>query len=247
MDCVDKIAQAREWIQHTDNIVFFGGAGTSTESGIPDFRSENGLYSRPGKAGVSPEYALSHPFMVENPDDFSYLYKNNLIYPDAVPSVLHRVLVEWEEQGKLKTIITQNVDRLHQKAGSTRVIELHGNLSDHQCAQCGKRFDVDYALQFENAAICDACGGFVRPMVTLYGESLPVGAYEQAAQAVSSADVLIVAGTSLVVYPAAGLLQYYRGNKLLLINKQTTPQDKRADLVFRDDIGFVLEQISKEA
>lgn len=240
---MNRIRQAQQWIGQTENLVFFGGAGTSTRSGIPDFRSKDGLYSRQQEDGLSPEYVLSHEYLTEQPDAFSARYKRNLIVRDAVPTKLHEVLVKWERQGILQAIITQNIDRLHQRAGSEQVIELHGNLSDHICTKCGTRYDLDYALQFEGAASCEACGGFVRPMVTLYGEALPEGAYEQAARAVEQAEVLIVAGTSLVVYPAAGLLQYYRGDKLILINQQETPMDTLADLVFREDIGDVLSQI----
>lgn len=241
---MEKIRQAAQWIKESDNIVFFGGAGTSTKSGIPDFRSEDGLYSRDDIPG---EVALSRGYMEEHPDAFSHRYKNQLIFPDARPNVLHEVLVEWEKRGKLRAVITQNIDNMHQKAGSVNVIELHGNLSDHICVRCGEEYDLDYALQFEHSAVCEACGGFVRPQVTLFGEMLPEGAFERAVEAVQKADVMIVAGTSLVVYPAAGLLQYYEGDRLILMNRDATPMDSRANLIFREDIGEVLDKINRES
>lgn len=241
---MDRYQKASDWIRDAKRIVFFGGAGTSTASGIPDFRSETGLYSQKSEEFISPEYALSAEFLRADPDHFSRYYKKNLVFPDAKPSVLHEVLVRWEREGKLLAVITQNIDRLHQNAGSKNVIELHGNLSDHYCVSCGKTYDVDYALQFEGKAVCEACGGFVRPDVTLYGEMLPEGAAERAVEALRDADVLIVAGTSLVVYPAAGFIRYYRGDKFILINKQETPMDSHADLIFRDDIGQVLAAIA---
>lgn len=236
--------QAREWVKEAKHIVFFGGAGTSTASGIPDFRSETGLYTTQKEEVIAPEYALSADFMRVDPDRFSRYYKKNLVFPDAKPSKLHEVLVKWEKEGKLEAIITQNIDRLHQNAGSTNVIEIHGNLSDHYCMDCEARYDLDFALQYENSAICERCGGFVRPDVTLYGEMLPDNALGNAIEALGDADLLIVAGTSLVVYPAAGLLRYFGGSRFILINKQETAADHKADLVFREDIGEVLEHIS---
>ena len=242
---MDAIKQAQAWIKDAQHIVFFGGAGTSTQSGIPDFRSDTGLYSDAGS--LSPEYALSHVFATADPDAFAEFYKQKLIYPDAKPTRLHEVLVQWEQEGKLSAVITQNIDRLHQKAGSEHVIELHGNLWDHYCASCGARYELSYALNFPSAAKCEKCGGVVRPDVTLYGEMLPEGATESAIEAIRAADVLIVAGTSLVVYPAAGLIRYYSGDKLILINRQDTPIDGRANLYFREDIGTVLDRIAEEA
>lgn len=244
---MNNIQKAGTWIKETDHLVFFGGAGTSTKSGIPDFRSKDGIYTKRIAEDLPGEVALSRTFLEEQPDEFSWRYKNHRIFPDAKPTILHRVLVEWENEGKLKAIITQNIDNMHQRAGSRHVIELHGNLSDHACVECGAEYDLAYALRFEKSAACEKCGGFVRPLVTLFGEMLPEGAFENAVRAVEDADVLIVAGTSLVVYPAAGLLQYYRGNKLILINQQETPMDSMADLVFREDIGEVLEQIREAA
>lgn len=244
---MNDISTAAQWIKETDNIVFFGGAGTSTKSGVPDFRSEDGLYNTAKDQTIAPEYALSAQYLHEDPDAFSHFYKNHLIYPDAQPTILHEMLVKWEREGKLKAVITQNIDNLHQNAGSEKVIELHGNLSDHVCTKCGREYDLSYAMRFEKAAACEACGGLVRPVVTLYGESLPMGAFEEAARCIAEADVLIVAGTSLVVYPAAGLLQYYRKDKLILINQQQTPMDGMANLLFREDIGQTLAQIDKGA
>lgn len=236
---------ARQWVEESQRIVFFGGAGTSTAAGIPDFRSEGGLYNQPREDGLSPEYMLSHEYLVEQPDAFSRGYKKNRLFQHIKPSVLHEVLVQWEKGGKLAAIITQNIDGLHQRAGSKNVIELHGNYIDHYCVECGKEYDVQFALQFEGAAACEACGGFVRPDVTLYGEMLPGDAMERALEALAHADMLIVAGTSLVVYPAAGLLRNFRGNRMVLINRQVTAYDGMAGLVFREDIGSVLDAMRR--
>ncbi len=241
---MDAYKEAEQWVREAKNIVFFGGAGTSTASGIPDFRSDSGLYNQSEEKAFSPEYALSNAYMEADPDGFSSYYKRNLVFPDAKPSDLHKTLVRWEKERKLLAVITQNIDRLHQEAGSENVIEIHGNLADHYCTDCEKKYPLEYAMKFEGAAICERCGGFVRPDVVLYGEILNNDALERAIDALGEADVLIVAGTSLVVYPAAGLLRFYEGDRLILINKGETPRDSQANLVFREDIGTVLNKIS---
>lgn len=243
---MQKIEQAREWLNDATRIVFFGGAGTSTASGIPDFRGEDGAYTIEREDKLPPEYVLSHTYLRDDPEGFSKAYKKDYVFPDKEPNTVHYVLAELEKHGKLQAIITQNIDGLHQKAGSENVLELHGNMVDHYCVSCGKQFDLDYALAFDGKATCDACGGFVRPDVVLFEEPLPNGVFEEAIRQVQNADVLIVAGTSLVVYPATGLLSYYRGDKLILINQQKTPLDSRANLIFNADIGETLKQITEE-
>lgn len=228
--------QLKQWIEESDNIVFFGGAGVSTASGIPDFRSATGLYNQRTGTNHSPEYMLSHDFLESEPEAFMDYLRKNLIYEDAHPNDVHKALAILEKQGKLKALITQNVDGLHQKAGSRKVIELHGNLIDYYCMSCKAPADGDKVLHSEGIYHCHLCGGVVRPDVVLYGESLKSHHIQAAVEAISKADVLIVGGTSLVVYPAAGMIQYYRGHKLVLINKEPTPYDNRADLVIHDDL-----------
>ena len=235
----------REIIDNSDNIVFFGGAGVSTESNIPDFRSESGLYNAQQKYGRSPEEMLSHSFFVRYTDTFFDYYKNNLIYTDAQPNKAHRALARLEETGKLKAVITQNIDGLHQKAGSRNVFELHGSVLRNYCMDCGEFYDLDYIMDETNCEggipKCKKCGGTVKPDVVLYEEALDDDCMMGAIRAIQQADTLIIGGTSLVVYPAAGLIRYFGGNKLVLINKQATPYDSQADLVINDSIGKVMD------
>ena len=235
----------REIIDNSDNIVFFGGAGVSTESNIPDFRSESGLYNAQQKYGRSPEEMLSHSFFVRYTDTFFDYYKNNLIYTAAQPNKAHRALARLEETGKLKAVITQNIDGLHQKAGSRNVFELHGSVLRNYCMDCGEFYDLDYIMDEANCEggipKCKKCGGTVKPDVVLYEEALDDDCMMGAIRAIQQADTLIIGGTSLVVYPAAGLIRYFGGNKLVLINKQATPYDSKADLVINDSIGKVMD------
>ena len=235
----------REIIDNSDNIVFFGGAGVSTESNIPDFRSESGLYNAQQKYGRSPEEMLSHSFFVRYTDTFFDYYKNNLIYRDAQPNKAHRALARLEEEGKLKAVITQNIDGLHQKAGSRNVFELHGSVLRNYCMDCGEFYDLDYIMDETNCEggipKCKKCGGTVKPDVVLYEEALDDDCMMGAIRAIQQADTLIIGGTSLVVYPAAGLIRYFGGNNLVLINKQATPYDSKADLVINDSIGKVMD------
>ena len=235
----------RDIIANSDNIVFFGGAGVSTESNIPDFRSESGLYNAQQKYGRSPEEMLSHSFFMRHTDTFFDYYKNNLIYRSAEPNKAHRALAKLEEQGKLKAVITQNIDGLHQKAGSRSVFELHGSVLRNYCMDCGEFYDLDYIMDEANCdggiPKCKKCGGTVKPDVVLYEEALDDDCMMGAIRAIQQADTLIIGGTSLVVYPAAGLIRYFGGNNLVLINKQATPYDSKADLVINDSIGKVMD------
>ena len=239
----EKWKLLKKWIEESDNIVFFGGAGVSTESGIPDFRSEGGIFQAINEYGVRPEVILSHTFFVQNPEVFFKYYKKTLLYPDAKPNDCHKALAKLEEMGKLKAVITQNIDDLHQRAGSKNVLELHGTLYKNYCVKCGKTFDLDYVTADEGITRCDACGGIVRPDVVLYEEGLDGDTMYQSVDYISKADLLIVGGTSLNVYPAAGLLNYYRGNKLVLVNKSTTPYDNKAALVIAENIGEVFKKV----
>lgn len=240
-----KMQELKEIIKNSDNIVFFGGAGVSTASGIPDFRSATGLYNRRSNTAYSPEYMLSHEFLEEHPEEFSHYYKENLIYPDARPNKAHLALAKLERLGKLKAIVTQNIDSLHQMAGNTRVLELHGNLRDYYCTRCGKKYTLDEVLREKGASHCE-CGGFIRPDVVLYGEGLDQTVIMRAIEAIRAADVFVVAGTSLVVYPAAGLVNYYRGDKLIMINKEATSGDARADYVLHEDISEVMDELTRD-
>ena len=239
----EKWKLLKKWIEESDNIVFFGGAGVSTESGIPDFRSEGGIFQAINEYGVRPEVILSHTNFVQNPEVFFKYYKKTLLYPDAKPNDCHKALAKLEEMGKLKAVITQNIDDLHQKAGSKNVLELHGTLYKNYCLKCGKKFDLDYVTADDGITRCDACGGIVRPDVVLYEEGLDGDTMYQSVDYISKADLLIVGGTSLNVYPAAGLLNYYRGNKLVLVNKSTTPYDNKAALVIAENIGEVFKKV----
>lgn len=243
----EKCRQLKEWINESKNIVFFGGAGVSTESGIPDFRSENGIFQAINEYGVRPEIILSHSFFVRNPEVFFKYYKQTLLYPDAKPNDCHKALAALEQEGKLKAVVTQNIDDLHQRAGSKNVLELHGTLYKNYCVKCGKQFDLDYVTATDGITVCDACGGIVRPDVVLYEESLNGDTLDAAVEAISKADLMIVGGTSLNVYPAAGLLNYFRGDRLVLINKSATPYDSKADLVIPENIGEVFRKTVQES
>lgn len=238
-----SVEKLKEWIKTSDNIVFFGGAGVSTESGIPDFRGEEGIFKTVSEYGVRPETILSHSFFVRNKEIFFEYYKNHLLYPDAKPNAAHYALAELETQGKLKAVITQNIDDLHQKAGSKNVLELHGTLYRNYCTKCGATYDLEYVKNSKGVTKCEKCSGIVRPDVVLYEESLNEEVMTKAVEYISKADVLIVGGTSLNVYPAAGLINYYRGKKLVLINKTTTSFDSRADLCLYMNIGDVFKEI----
>lgn len=227
-------------INTSDNIVFFGGAGVSTESKIPDFRSEAGLYKTKSNASFPPEVMLSHSFFMKHTDDFYDFYKKKMIYKDALPNAAHLALAKLEAKGKLKAVITQNIDGLHQKAGSKNVLELHGSVHRNFCMDCNKFFDLDYIITETDIPKCDQCGGIVKPDVVLYEEGLDMSILNSAVNYISKADVLIVGGTSLVVYPAAGLVDYFNGNKLVLINKGVTSYDTKADIVINESIGNVL-------
>lgn len=238
---MDKLQQLQDMISECDNIVFFGGAGVSTESGIPDFRSVDGLYHQ--QYDYPPETILSHTFYRRNPEEFYRFYRNKMLCLDAEPNAAHKKLAELEAAGKLKAVVTQNIDGLHQKAGSKKVLELHGSVLRNYCERCGKFFDAEYILNSEGVPKCDDCGGSIKPDVVLYEEELDQRIITESIEAISAADMLIIGGTSLVVYPAAGLVDYYRGNKLVLINKSVTSMDSKADLVISDSIGKVFRQI----
>ncbi len=237
-------ARLQKIIDESNNIVFFGGAGVSTESGIPDFRSESGLYHAQEVYGYSPETMLSHSFYVRQTKMFFKYYKENLIHQEAQPNKAHLALAALEQAGKLKAVVTQNIDGLHQKAGSKQVYELHGSVLRNYCQRCGKFYDLDYIMDESN---CEegipkcSCGGTIKPDVVLYEESLDDACIEGAVEAISRADTLIIGGTSLVVYPAAGLIHYFHGKNLVLINKDKTQYDSKADLVINDSIGKVME------
>lgn len=233
----------KEWIAQSENIVFFGGAGVSTESQIPDFRSAQGLYNERDRSRYSPEEILSHDFFMSHTLEFYQFYRSKMIYPEAKPNKAHQVLARLEEMGKLKAVITQNIDGLHQKAGSQRVLELHGSVYRNNCMGCGKFFELDYIMATEGIPRCHKCQGIIKPDVVLYGENLDEKVIQSSIDAIVHADVLIVGGTSLSVYPAAGLINYYRGNKLVLINATPTPYDGRANLIYYMKIGELLGSI----
>ena len=229
----------RQWIAEIGNIVFFGGAGVSTESGIPDFRSVDGLYNQ--KYDEPPETIISHSYFLRWPEKFYRFYREKMLYPQAEPNDCHIALADLERQGKLKAVITQNIDGLHQKAGSRNVIELHGSTLRNFCMNCGKAYSISSVLEAEGVPRC-SCGGMIKPDVVLYEESLHEGDMERAITAIRSADLFIIGGTSLTVYPAAGLVEYYRGDRLVLINKSPTPYDRYADLCISESIGKVFRQ-----
>jgi NAD-dependent deacetylase len=236
-----NIETLAQWVKDSDNIVFFGGAGVSTESGIPDFRSVDGLYNQ--KYAYPPETILSHTFFCDHTDEFYRFYRDKMLCLDAKPNAAHLKLAQWEKEGRLKAVITQNIDGLHQAAGSRNVLELHGSVHRNYCMNCGKAFDAAYMKQTTGLPKCDDCGGLIKPDVVLYEEGLDMDTLESAVRYISQADVLIVGGTSLVVYPAAGLIRYYRGHKLVLINKGSTTYDSDASLMIPDAIGKVMAQL----
>lgn len=238
----EKIMELAKILRESDNIVFFGGAGISTASGIPDFRSSDGLYSKKLNRSFSPEQAVSHSFLFQYPEEFYEFYKANLIYKDAKPNACHKALARLEEMGKLKAVVTQNIDGLHQAAGSKNVFELHGTVLKNYCLDCGKPYQVDYVLEAKGVPTCKDCGAMVRPDVVLYEEGLDQEVLSGAISAISKADTLIIGGTSLVVYPAAGLIHYFRGRKVVQINKTKTTVDEKADLCIYDDIAKVMSE-----
>jgi len=237
----EQIQRLKEIIDNSNNIVFFGGAGVSTESGIPDFRSVDGLYNQ--KYDYPPETILSHTFFRRKTEEFYRFYKDKMICEGVKPNAAHLKLAQWEQEGKLKAVITQNIDGLHQAAGSKRVLELHGSVLRNYCEKCRKFFDEKYIMQSEAVPVCDACGGLVKPDVVLYEEGLDQKTLSDSIEYIRNADVLIIGGTSLVVYPAAGLIDYYRGNKLILVNKTATSRDGMADLVVQGSIGEIFSQL----
>lgn len=237
----DSIIKLRGLIGNAKRIVFFGGAGVSTESSIPDFRGKDGLYKARNEFGLSPETLLSHEFFVRHPDMFYKYYRSTLSKTGYLPNKAHYALAKLEAEGKLTAVITQNVDNLHQMAGSKHVIELHGSAYRNYCTKCGKSYSIDFINSYDGVPKCD-CGAIVRPDVVLYGEQLDYDAIDEAIEELRSADLLIVGGTSLVVYPAAGLIDYYSGDELVLINKGETSYDSRASLVLHRSIGEVLSQ-----
>lgn len=229
----------KQWIKESDNIVFFGGAGVSTESGIPDFRSQDGLYNQ--EYDYPPETIISHSFYMMNPKEFYRFYKNKMIFTKAQPNAAHEALAKLEQKGKLKAVITQNIDGLHQKAGSKEVLELHGSVHRNYCTRCGKFYGLEAVMEAEGVPKCE-CGGIIKPDVVLYEEGLDQKVLQKSVSYIRHADVLIVGGTSLTVYPAAGLIDYYQGKKLVLINKSATSRDANADLVISNPIGEVFQK-----
>ena len=237
---MDKLETLKQWIKDSSRIVFFGGAGVSTESGIPDFRSVDGLYSQ--KFDYPPETIISHTFYARKPEYFFRFYREKMLPLGFEPNITHRVLAQWEESGKLSAVVTQNIDGLHQRAGSKKVYELHGSVLRNYCTRCGKFHSAEFIKESDSIPRCD-CGGIVKPDVVLYEESLDQNTIEKSVMAIYNADMLIVAGTSLTVYPAAGLINYYQGKRLVLINRDETPYDSRADLVIHDSLGNVFSNL----
>ena len=237
---MEPLEQLKQWIEESKRIVFFGGAGVSTESGIPDFRSVDGLYSQ--KFEYSPETIISHNFYLKKPEYFFRFYREKMLPLGFEPNVTHEVLARWEREGKLSAVVTQNIDGLHQKAGSKRVYELHGSVLRNYCTRCRKFYPAEFVNDCDGVPKCD-CGCMVKPDVVLYEESLDQETIEKSVLAIHNADLLIVAGTSLTVYPAAGLIDYYRGNRLVLINRDKTPYDSQADLVFHQSLGDIFASL----
>ena len=236
----EKIMQLKKWIDESDNVVFFGGAGVSTESGIPDFRSVDGLYNQKWKH--PPETILSHSFFVKYPEEYYRFHREKLVIDGVKPNAAHLKLAELEQAGKLRAVVTQNIDGLHQAAGSKKVLELHGSILRSYCSACGRPYPADKMNRGEGVPRC-ACGGVIRPDIVLYEEPLDDAVVSEAIRVISGAEVLIIGGTSLNVYPAAGLINYYRGNKLALVNLSETPYDDEADLVIHEKIGKVFSQL----
>ena len=236
----EKIQEFKELVDKSNNIVFFGGAGVSTESGIPDFRSKDGLYNQ--KYKYPPEEILSHEFFIENTEEFYKFYKDKMNSLKYEPNITHKKLAYLEQEGKLKAVITQNIDGLHQKAGSKNLLELHGSVLRNYCIKCNKFYDAEYVFNSEGIPKC-TCGGIIKPDVVLYGESLDEEVLEKSVYVIAKADLMIVGGTSLMVSPANGLIRYFRGNNLVLINKDKTPYDNLANLVINDSLGKVMSNI----
>lgn len=237
---MQEIQTLQSWIRDSQNIVFFVGAGVSTESNIPDFRSQDGLYHQSYQ--YPPETILSHRFFMQQTEEFFRFYREKMLYLQAQPNQAHLQLAKWEREGKIKGVITQNIDGLHQKAGSRHVVELHGSVLRNHCMRCGKAYTAEEMAQSQGVPRC-VCGGVIKPDVVLYEESLNGADIEEAVRLIENAEVLIVGGTSLAVYPAAGLIDYYRGDRLVLINRDATPYDRRANLLIQEKIGWVLGQI----
>lgn len=237
---MEKLEILKQWVNESSHIVFFGGAGVSTESGIPDFRSVDGLYHQ--KFEYPPETIISHSFFLRRPEYFFRFYREKMLPLGFSPNITHIKLAEWEAAGKLDAVVTQNIDGLHQKAGSKRVYELHGSVLRNYCTRCHQFYPAEFIKNSTGVPKC-SCGGIVKPDVVLYEESLDMGTLEKSVMAIRSADLLIVAGTSLTVYPAAGLINYYRGNRLVLINRDETPYDDQADLVLHESLGQVFSQL----
>ncbi|MCI9163675.1 MAG: NAD-dependent protein deacylase [Lachnospiraceae bacterium] len=237
------LEQLKEWVEESSNIVFFGGAGVSTESGIPDFRSVDGLYNQ--QYDYPPETIISHSFYKKHPEEFFRFYKDRMVFTGAKPNAAHRVLARWEEEGKLRAVVTQNIDGLHQAAGSREVMELHGSIHRNYCTRCGRFYGLEEILAMDGVPRC-GCGGTIKPDVVLYEEGLDQGILQKAVSYIRHADMLIIGGTSLVVYPAAGLVNYYQGNKLVIVNKSVTPVDNQADLVVTGKIGEVFSKLMEE-
>ena len=235
-----EIEKLQEIVDQHDNIVFFGGAGVSTESGIPDFRSQDGLYNQ--QYDYPPETILSHTFFMKKPEEFYRFYRNKMLCDTAKPNAAHKKLAEMEQAGKLKAVITQNIDNLHQMAGSKKVLELHGSVYRNYCMRCGKFYDFAHLLHSTGVPRCE-CGGIIKPDVVLYEEGLDSDTISESVRAISEAQVLIIGGTSLAVYPAAGLIDYFHGDSLVVINMAPTPRDRSADLLIKEPIGQVLGQI----
>lgn len=236
-----RIEILRQWVRESRRLVFFGGAGVSTESGIPDFRSTDGLYHQQYR--YPPETILSHRFFLRDPEEFFRFYREKMLCPSARPNRAHRVLAQWEREGRLSAVITQNIDGLHQAAGSRNVLELHGSVHRNHCMECGRFFGLDAILESEGVPHCP-CGGILKPDVVLYEEPLDENVTRRAVQAIGEADLLMVGGTSLAVYPAAGMLRYYWGNRLVLINQSPTPMDEEADLLLPGRLGDVLTAVT---
>lgn len=234
---MNELETLKTWVENSNNVVFFGGAGVSTESDVPDFRSADGLYNM--KYDYPPETIISHSFYMQNPKEFYRFYKDRMLYPQAKPNPAHLALAKLEKEGHLRAVITQNIDGLHQAAGSREVLELHGSVHRNYCTRCGKFYDMNYILEQQSVPRC-TCTGMIKPDVVLYEESLDSDVIDKALRYISKADVLIIGGTSLTVYPAAGFVSYYRGSKLVLINKSATSMDNRADLVINQPIGQVM-------
>lgn len=237
---MDKLEQLKQWVSESERIVFFGGAGVSTESGIPDFRSVDGLYNQ--KFDYPPEQILSRSFYEADPEYFYRFYREKMMPLGYEPNITHKVLARWEREGILSAVVTQNIDGLHQKAGSENVLELHGSVLRNYCTLCHKPYSAEFIRDSEGVPTCE-CGGIIRPDVVLYQEGLDEDTIERSICAIMDADLLIVAGTSLTVYPAAGLINYYGGERLVLINRDETPYDHRADLVFRESLGEIFSEL----